>query len=75
MDIYHIVPINDLQPHTTESVSDYCYTNPEGDLVCEPSCACLCSPKREQENGIWFFVHNSFDGREGLEWARDLLGI
>lgn len=34
---------------------------------------CHCKPKVETENGIDIVSHNSFDGREGLERAIEIL--
>lgn len=37
---------------------------------------CVCHPKViVVENGNIVIVHNSFDGREGLELANDILNI
>lgn len=34
---------------------------------------CHCQPKVTQENGIDIVIHNSFDGREGMERAMEIL--
>jgi len=34
---------------------------------------CSCKPRLEVENGIDIYIHNSFDGREGLENALEIL--
>lgn len=37
---------------------------------------CPCNPRleyREDEEGKLVIVHNSFDGREGVEWAEEIL--
>lgn len=40
------------------------------------SCMCKCMPNikviEDSDSLIW--VHNSFDGREGVEWANEILG-
>lgn len=37
------------------------------------SSICKCEPKVLNENGNLIIVHNSYDGREGLEWVEELL--
>lgn len=34
---------------------------------------CHCNPKTIEESGCFILVHNSFDGREGIEWANEIL--
>jgi hypothetical protein len=34
---------------------------------------CHCLPEVKHENGNMIVVHNSFDGREGIEWANEIL--
>lgn len=34
---------------------------------------CSCEPKLDERNGIMIFLHNSFDGREGVELANEIL--
>lgn len=39
-----------------------------------PISKCECHPRTEaQESEIFIIIHSSFDGREGLEWAKDIL--
>lgn len=39
-----------------------------------PISKCECRPRTEtQENGTFIIIHSSFDGREGLEWVKDIL--
>jgi acetone carboxylase gamma subunit len=67
----HVYPTGDLREHYLESVD--ARLDGFGDEV-PPYCPCLCDPKKErQENGTWIIVHNSFDGREGVEIVNDLL--
>lgn len=56
--IVHIIPVDDLEPHTAEIVLP-----PIGN----PFCECKCRPSYifEEENMV--VVHNSFDGREIVE--------
>ncbi len=39
----------------------------------EQETTCKCEPKVLHENGNMIIVHNSFDGREGLEWTKEIL--
>jgi hypothetical protein len=40
----------------------------------EESSYCKCDPEVQvQENGNVLIIHNSFDGREGLEMANEIL--
>lgn len=67
----HIYPTNDLKEHYLESM-DARLDGFSEDVP--PLCSCLCEPRTEQrKDGIWIIIHNSFDGREGLEWAREIL--
>jgi len=34
---------------------------------------CECEPKVEIVNGIAIITHNSYDGREAVEWADEIL--
>lgn len=34
---------------------------------------CACGPSQEYHHGVLIVTHNSFDGREGVEWANELL--
>lgn len=36
--------------------------------------SCHCNPKIKYESGNTIIIHNSFDGREGVEWANEILG-
>lgn len=39
----------------------------------EETTTCKCQPKVIEENGELIVIHNSFDGREGVEWVNDFL--
>jgi len=39
----------------------------------EESSTCECAPKVITENGELIIIHNSYDGREGLEMANEIL--
>lgn len=67
----HVYPVNDLREHYLESV-DSALDGFSEDVP--PYCPCLCEPRKEkQESGVWLIIHNSFDGREGLEWTNEIL--
>lgn len=62
--VYHISPNNDTHPHKL-----HCLYPAIGDVTC----SCMCHPRIEEDNGFLFVIHNSFDGREGVEWAKEIL--
>lgn len=62
--VYHVYPINDLKFHILNC--EY----PEGKT---PYCPCECKPEWKEEDNALLIVHNSFDGREGVEWVNELL--
>lgn len=72
--IWHIAPVNDLQPHSeTSSLSDrYILVNSEPRKIVLCVCACQPSVQYVDNDGV-IIVHNAFDGREGLEWANEIL--
>lgn len=35
--------------------------------------SCHCKPKVRNEGDNMLIVHNSYDGREGVEWANEIL--
>lgn len=37
------------------------------------SYVCHCLPEVKNESGNMIVVHNSFDGREGVEWVNEIL--
>lgn len=62
----HVIPLNDLGDHDTHA-----YYGRDG----LPLCDCHCTPRKEwmSDSDAWVFVHSSFDGREGCEWANEIL--
>ena len=62
--VYHIYPINDEQEHYLECVYP---------AIGYPYCPCKCNPEFKEEGDALLIVHNSFDGREGVEWANEIL--
>lgn len=62
--IWHVVPLNDICEHIESCYEDYYFL---------PYCPCECEPKINQVDGGFVVVHNSFDGREGVEWANEIL--
>lgn len=62
--IVHVIPLNDKQEHD--------------EYVCWPSevpaSGCRCGAISElSKNNVFIIIHSSFDGREGLEWVKDIL--
>jgi hypothetical protein len=55
--IYHIYPNNDLKEHNTE----------------DSTCECLPELKEIKETGDLLIIHNSYDGREAVELANEIL--
>lgn len=39
----------------------------------EESTTCKCNPIVEHINGNMVVIHNSFDGREGVEWVNEII--
>jgi hypothetical protein len=54
----HVYPLDDVKEHDISNTGNTCHCNPQ--VIIEP-------------NSDIIVVHNSFDGREGLEWADDIL--
>lgn len=69
--IWHIYPNNDLAEHITK-----CDVYNAGGI--KAFCICKCNPEHKliDKDGIptgILIIHNSFDGREGVEWVNELL--
>ena len=62
--VYHVYPVKDLKEHYLECVYP---------AIGHPYCPCECEPKFKEEDDDLLIVHNSFDGREGIEWVNELL--
>lgn len=54
----HVYPLNDIKEHDTSDSGNTCHCNPT--VIVEPDSEILV-------------IHNSFDGREGLELANEIL--
>lgn len=66
MIIQHVHPVEDISEH------DLACTNPIGNR--NHHCPCRCHPEYKYlDNCNLLVIHNSFDGREGLEWANVIL--
>ncbi len=67
INIYHVYPVNDEQEHLLEG--DFLEQTKQ---IC---CYCKCEPeiKLDLETDTVMIVHNSFDGREGVELANEVL--
>jgi hypothetical protein len=62
--VYHVYPVDDLEEHYLECVYP---------AIGHPYCPCKCKPKFIEEGDALIIRHNSFDGREGLEWVKEIL--
>lgn len=52
------------------------HVTPNNDLKSHAeSTTCFCNPRVEYINGNMIIIHNAFDGREGIEWAKEILNI
>lgn len=54
----HIVPVNDTEEHEERYMEGY---------------ECKCEPKIEPIHDTILVIHNSFDGREGIEIVNEIL--
>ena len=54
----HVTPLNDTEKHDLSDTGNTCKCNPEVII--------------ESDSEI-IVVHNAFDGREGVEWANEIL--
>jgi hypothetical protein len=54
----HVSPIDDLEEHDLTDTGNTCKCNPT--IIIE-------------DDSDIIVVHNSFDGREGIEWANEIL--
>lgn len=54
----HVTPLNDTEEHDLSDAGNTCKCNPEVII--------------ESDSEI-IVVHNAFDGREGVEWANEIL--
>lgn len=67
--ITHILPINDISEHT-----ERVYYEPS--ILPIPFSWCKCNPEirlNPQASESILIIHNSFDGREGVEWVQEIL--
>ena len=53
----HVHPLNDIKEHDTSDTGNTCH----------------CNPSVKIEAGEMVVIHNSFDGREGVEWTNEIL--
>lgn len=66
--VVQVIPVDDLWFHDEDVDWE---SMPFDDA---PVSRCTCGTRREvNEKGMWVIVHASFDGREALEWAQDIL--
>lgn len=63
--VIHIIPINDERMHCDGTIFP---PFPDGNY-----CPCKCHAIEEIVNNVLIVTHNSFDGREGVEWTNEIL--
>jgi hypothetical protein len=69
--VWHITPTNDLEPHNEWSVQEQDPADPiRWKFI---GCECKCKPTIKKVNESILVIHNSFDGREGVEWTNEIL--
>lgn len=61
--VWHVYPVEDNQEHALVAL----------ELNGAPYCQCKCEPEIKNEGDSFLIIHNSFDGREGIEWANEIL--
>lgn len=83
--VHHIIPEDDLEGHVQDLIfpvepTQWFRDNLEkGFMVVDKGiefCSdCKCEPQIRwiPERSQWQIVHNSFDGREGVEWVNEIL--
>jgi hypothetical protein len=54
----HVYPLDDIEEHDTSDNGNTCKCDPQVII---------------QDNAEIIVVHNSFDGREGVEWVNEIL--
>jgi len=65
--VRHVIPLDDYGEHIDASEEKEYPMGPHFE------CKCPCCPRWEYKDGICIFIHSSFDGREALEWANEIL--
>lgn len=73
--IWHVYPQNDTDEHDLLIKKETMFDEYDGrNIGTIVKCNCKCHPRiKYEDNGGVIIVHNSFDGREGLEWANEIL--
>lgn len=83
--VQHIIPENDLKLHSQDlsfpiEPSEWFKENIQKSILIidkgiEFNSDCKCNPELRYllESNSWQIIHNSFDGREGIEWAEEIL--
>lgn len=77
--IWHVFPIGDSKDHVLETewktveygtlINNQPTHNIEQRLICHCKCG---ATYKEEPNGAIIVIHNSYDGREGLEWVNEI---
>lgn len=67
--VIQVIPLMDVHEHYEGMV----WSNLGFGLCPISKCRCLGRTDKEAD-GRFIIVHNSFDGREGIEWCNKILG-
>lgn len=62
--VIHIYPLDEEDDHIIF------LTYP---AIGDPYSECVCTPRLNTENGCLLVIHNSYDGREGVEIVNEIL--
>lgn len=64
--VAHCSPINDTEEHLIQTEEIL------GAVICDCKCKPIIEISIDGESAV--VIHSSFDGREGVEWANEILG-
>lgn len=59
-------------PTKADDKTIYIYPNNDTQEHIKDSMDCDCQPKADVTDGYFRIIHNSFDGREAVEWAKEI---
>lgn len=71
-EIIHVYPIEDAEDHVLELSNEFAILQ-DGNGADVYYCKCKCGPLINFEGNNLIVIHNSFDGREGVEWVNEIL--
>jgi hypothetical protein len=77
--ILHVYPVKDTEDHIlqtewkTHEYGTIVDGRPKHNVEQRLICKCKCVVRIIEENGSFVIVHSSFDGREGVEIANEII--